>query len=103
MAENLSRVFHLFSNHGIKVNVVEASAVSIDVCVDDERSKVNALLDELKADYAAVYNENVEILSVRHHTPAAIERIIKDRDVLLEQRTRTTVRYIVRKDKGGER
>ena len=98
MGENLSRVFNFFSLHGIKVNVVEASAVSIDVCVDDERSKVNALLDELKADYTAVYNENVEILSVRHHTPAAIDRIIKDRDVLLEQRTRTTVRYIVRKE-----
>ena len=101
MGENLSRVFNFFSLHGIKVNVVEASAVSIDVCVDDERSKVNALLDELKADYTAVYNENVEILSVRHHTPAAIERIIKDRDVLLEQRTRTTVRYIVRKELKG--
>jgi aspartate kinase len=100
MGENLSRIFHFFSTYGIKVNLVEASAVSIDVCVDDERSKVNALLEELKYDYAAVYNEHVEILSIRHHTPEAIERIIKDRDVLLEQRTRTTVRYIVRKQPG---
>ncbi len=98
MGENLSRIFHFFSTLGIKVNLVEASAVSIDVCVDDERSKVNALLDELKSDYSAVYNEHVEILTVRHHTPEAIVRIIRDRDVLLEQRTRTTVRYIVRKE-----
>ena len=39
MDENLSRIFHLFMEHRIKVNLVEASAVSIDVCVDDERPK----------------------------------------------------------------
>ncbi|MCX6254625.1 MAG: aspartate kinase, partial [Bacteroidia bacterium] len=36
MGDNLSRIFHSFITHGIKVNIVEASAVSIDVCVDDE-------------------------------------------------------------------
>jgi aspartate kinase len=40
MGDNLSRIFHTFITHGIKVNLVEASAVSIDVCVDDERPKV---------------------------------------------------------------
>jgi aspartate kinase len=35
MGDNLSMIFHSFMIHGIKVNLVEASAVSIDVCVDD--------------------------------------------------------------------
>jgi aspartate kinase len=43
-----------------------------------------------------VYNDNVEVLSVRHYTPEAIERITKDREILLEQRTRSTVRFVVR-------
>jgi aspartate kinase len=98
MGENLSRIFHLFIMQGIKVNLVEASAVSIDVCVDDERPKVEALLNDLKADYSAYYNENVELLSIRHYTPEAIERITTGREILLEQRTRSTVRFVVRKD-----
>jgi aspartate kinase len=81
---------------GIKVNLVEASAVSIDVCVDDERSKVEALLTDLKIEYSAIYNENVEMLSVRHYTQEALERITKDREILIEQRTRSTVRFVVR-------
>jgi aspartate kinase len=97
MGENLSNIFHVFMAHGIKVNLVEASAVSIDVCVDDERVKVNALLDDLEQEYSVVYNENVEILSIRHYTTEAINRITADREVLLEQRTRHTVRYVVRK------
>ena len=97
MGDNLSRIFQLFHECGIKVNLVEASAVSLDVCVDDERSKVEILLDYLSEEYSAVYNEEVEILSIRHYTSEAIERITTGREILLEQRTRSTVRFIVRK------
>jgi aspartate kinase len=98
MGDNLSRIFHSFMGHGIKVNLVEASAVSIDVCVDDERSRIDSLIGDLKPEFSAIYNENVELLSIRHYTPESLNRIIKDREILLEQRTRSTVRYVVRKE-----
>jgi aspartate kinase len=98
MGDNLSRIFHTFITHGIKVNLVEASAVSIDVCVDDERAKVDSLLDDLKMEYSAVYNENVELLSIRHYTLEAMERITSGREILMQQRTRSTARFVVRKD-----
>jgi aspartate kinase len=96
MGDNLSRIFYTFIMHGIKVNLVEASAVSIDVCVDDERPKVESLLVDLTTEYSAFYNENVEMLSIRHYTPEAIERITSGRDIMLEQRTRSTVRFVVK-------
>ena len=98
MGDNLSRIFHSFMIHGIKVNLVEASAISIDVCVDDERTKVDFLIKDLKSEFAAVYNEKVEMLSIRHYTPEAMERITKGREILLEQRTRSTVRFVVRQE-----
>ncbi len=97
MGDNLSIIFQVFKGHGIKVNLVEASAVSINVCVDDERSKVDELLADLKTDYSAIYNKNVELLSIRHYTAEAIDRITAGREILLEQRTRNTVRFVVRK------
>jgi len=97
MGEILSRIFHLFEQNGIKVNVVEASAVSINVCVDDERKKVESTINELKPEFLITYNENAELLSIRHYTTEAIGRITKDREILLEQRTRNSVRFVVRK------
>jgi aspartate kinase len=96
MGDNLSTIFHSFIAHGIKVNLVEASAVSIDVCVDDERTKVEVLLADLKTEFSIVYNEKMELLTIRHYTPEAIELITKGRETLLEQKTRSTVRYVVR-------
>ncbi len=97
MGDNLSRIFYLFVRHGIKVNMVEASAISIDVCVDDDRVKVDSLINDLKTEFAAIYNDNLEMLSVRHYTDEAVDMITMGRDILLEQRTRSTVRYVVRK------
>jgi len=96
MGDNLSRMFHSFMQHGIKVNLVDASAVSINVCVDDDRAKIDNLLFDLKDEYSAVYNENVEVLSVRHYNEEAIGRIITGREVLLEQRTRSMVRFVTK-------
>jgi aspartate kinase len=98
MGDNLARIFHAFLVNGVKVNMVEASAVSLDVCLDDERRKVDAFIEAIKPDFQAVYNENVEMLSVRHYTPEALEQITRGREILLEQRTRSTVRFVVRKN-----
>jgi len=100
MGDNLGMVFQAFFANGVKVNLVQASAVSINVCVDDEREKVDALIEELRNDFKAVYNDETEILSIRHHTPEAIELITKNRDILLEQRTRRIVRFVMKKITG---
>jgi aspartate kinase len=97
MGDNLSRVFHAFLVNGVKVNLVQASAVSINVCVDDERDRVDALIEELRSDFKAIYNDDAEMLSIRHHTPEAIGLITRDRQILLEQRTRRIVRFVMKK------
>jgi aspartate kinase len=97
MGDNLSRVFHSFIMNGIKVNLVQASAVSINVCVDDERVKVDALIEDLRNDFKAIYNDEVEMLSIRHYTTEALDNITLGREILLEQRTRRIVRFVMKK------
>ena len=97
IGDNLGRIFHTFNRHKINVNVVEASAVSIDVCIDDEREKIGSLTEELKAEFDTYYNEGLELLSIRHYTPESVKLITAGKEILLEQRTRSTVRYVVRK------
>lgn len=96
MGDNLGRIFHSFMLLGITVNLVEASAVSLDVCVDDERSRIDKLISDLKPEFSTVYNENVEMLTIRHYTTDAVKRITEGRKILLEQRTRSTLRFVVR-------
>lgn len=97
LGDNLSRIFYLFVQHGIKVNLVEASAVSISVCIDDDRARIDSLMEDLKTEFNIIYNENVEMLTIRHYTGEAVNKITNKREILLEQRTRSSVRFVVRK------
>jgi aspartate kinase len=50
----------------------------------------------MKLEFALVYNEHVEMLTIRHYTEAAVKKITEDREIILEQRMRSTVRFVVR-------
>ncbi len=97
LGDYLSRVFCLLMQHGIRVSLVKASAVSISVCIDDDRPRVDSVMKDLNPEFTIIYNENVELLTIRHYTPGAVNKITINREILLEQRSRSTVRFVVRK------
>lgn len=96
LGDHLSQIFHVFMIHGVNVNIVHASAVSIDICVDDERQRVELLIEDIRKDHDLLYNEGVEMLTVRHYDNDAIKKITAGKTILIEQRTRRTVRFVVK-------
>jgi aspartate kinase len=96
MGDNLARLFHVMAQHGVKVNLVQTGAVSINICADHEEPKISKVLEELKKDYAILYNDGAEMLTIRHCTADAVSQMTGTREVLLSQLTRNTVRMVVR-------
>lgn len=96
MGENLAALFKILAYQGIKVNLVQAGAVSINICADHEEPKIGKVLEKLRKDYTILYNDGAEMLTVRHSTPEAVAAVTGGREVLLSQATRNTVRMVVR-------
>ncbi len=94
--ENLSLIFDCFAKHHVKVNMMQHSAINFSVCIDSDPRKLSALLDELRNNYRVLYNENVELFTIRYYDQPTIDRITKDRNILLEQRSRYTVQVVVK-------
>lgn len=101
MGENLGKIFHLFYKHGIKTNLVQASAVSIAVCVDRDMERISNLTSALKDEFSVLYNDNVEMVSLRYYDQEAIRRVTEGKTVLLEQRTRKAIRFVIKSDIQG--
>jgi aspartate kinase len=93
--ENLSQIFELLAQHHIKVNVMQNSAISFTICVDADRNSAMEALASLLENFSILYNENVELITIRHYNSAAIKRITKGRKILMEQKTRNTVHLVV--------
>jgi aspartate kinase len=93
--ENLSQVFSILANHHMKVNVMQNSAISFSICLDNNHYAVPAILKKLQKDFIVRYNDDAELYTIRHYNSAAIRKIASKRKVLLEQKTRTTVHLVV--------
>ena len=93
--ENLSQIFDLLAKHHIKVNVMQNSAISFTICVDSDHFTGPEVLEVLQGSFFILYNDNVELITIRHYNPAAIKRVTKGRKVLMEQKTRSTVHLVL--------
>lgn len=91
----LARIFDLLARYGMKVNLMQNSALSFSLCLDGAKGRFPELLGALSAEFDCVYNEGMDLVTIRHYTPAVVEQIVAGRTVLLEQRTRHTVQLVV--------
>jgi len=93
--DNLTFIFNAFANLGIHVHMMENSALNFSVCIPSDSSKLKALIEQL-SDFHVRYNDNVSILTIRHPKPMVMQQLLQYKEVLLEQRNRTTVRFVIR-------
>lgn len=95
--DHLSDIFSLFAHASVKINLMQNSAISFSVCIDNDNRKVPALLDTLKNRFRILYNEGLQLYTVRHYYPSTIESLTLGKQVLLEQRSRQTAQLVLRK------
>jgi aspartate kinase len=94
--KNLSIIFHILDKLNIKINMMQNSAVSLTVCFDFREDKVSKLLDTLKNDFKILYNQDLQLITIKNYTQDAINRVLANRDILVEQRTRHTYQIVVK-------
>ncbi len=93
--KNLSVIFETFFHHGTKINLMQNSAISFSICVENNQNKLPKLINELNKYYKVKYNENLELITIRNYSSEIIDKIVHQRKVILEQKSRVTVQLLV--------
>lgn len=96
MEENISEIFALLHKYKIKVSLIQNSAISFSVCVEDKFNNFQELVKILSKKFKVVYNENVSLYTVRHFDDAAMKMVEKDKTVLLRQMSRETLQVVTK-------
>lgn len=94
MEENISEIFRLFHKYQIKVDLIQNSAISFSVCVDNKFNNLEKLINQLKATFRVTYNTGVSLYTIRHFNDDAINKLERDKKILLKQTTRETVQIV---------
>jgi aspartate kinase len=96
--DNLSDIFEVFSKHGVKINLMQLSAISFSVCCDDYSEKIKALVAELQQQFKVLYNSGLELMTVRYYTQETLDILTTNKIILLEQRSRFTVQMVMKNE-----
>lgn len=94
---HLERIFQILAKHGLRVNLMQNTAISFRICVNDDISRVPLVIDELKRFYRIEIDADVELITIRYYDKKTIDRVLVNKIVLLEQRTEKTVQMVVKK------
>ena len=95
LEESLSHIFQIIHANRLKVSLIQSSAVTISVCVDNTRFVPQAI-EQLQDMYRVTWNENLSLLTVRGTTPEILKREQEGRDILLSQLTRRTAKLVIK-------
>lgn len=94
--DNLSKIYRLFHQHRVKINLIQNAAISFIACIDPVFDKLEALLSDLEQEYLVKRNEDLFLFTVRHYTQEVLREELKNRTVLLTQKTRQTIQIIAK-------
>ena len=96
MENHISEIFALFSKYKIKVNLIQNTAISFSVCIEDKYNNFEELRKVLAKKFKVSYNENVSLYTIRHFDENAAKVVETNKTILLRQISRETMQVITK-------
>lgn len=94
--ENLSDIFKRLASENARINVMQNSALSFTACMDIRPESLSKIVENLSADYIIKYNNDLELVTIRHYDQATIASLTRGKEIFMEQKTRQTVRIVMK-------
>ena len=92
---NLSDIFKILHDCKLKVNLIQNSALSFSVCLEDKFNNFETFLSKITPKYNVTFVNNVSLYTIRHASQNSIDLVSKKGLVLLKQSTKGTVQLIM--------
>ena len=93
---NISYIFQKLHDYQLKVNLIQNSAISFSVCIDDKFNRFNAFYEELKTQFKIDVQKGVDLYTIRHFDDKAISEIESKGKSLLTQVNKETSQIIIK-------
>ena len=80
----------------MKVHLIQNSAISFSVCVDDKFGNFSELKSVLSKKFKVTYNDNVSLYTIRHFNEQSADAVAKNKEVLVRQVSRETMQLVTK-------
>jgi aspartate kinase len=92
----VEELHQLFEKVKIKPNLSQNTAISLLCCFDNHAEKIDALASEASVIFDVEVEKNLSLLTIRHYDTPTIEKLTRNKIIVLEQKTITTLQALMR-------
>jgi aspartate kinase len=100
--DNLELILGFFAKNGLRINLMQNSAVSFQVCVNNDKTRVPSVVRDLEDHFNISWETNLELITIRYYDEDTIARVLVNKDKILEQRSKTTIQMVVKDLENGK-
>ena len=93
--ENLGDIFLKLSKINVTINIMQNSALSFSFLLDNQMQVADRIKEILEDAYIVKYNTDLELVTVRHYDQKTLDFVTKGKEILMEQKTRSTARFVL--------
>jgi aspartate kinase len=93
---NISYIFQKLHDYQLKVNLIQNSAISFSVCIDNKFNKFDAFFNDLKTAFKIDVQKEVDLYTVRHFNDKTLASITEKGNALLTQINKETAQIILK-------
>jgi aspartate kinase len=93
---NLEKIFGCFAKNGLKINLMQNTAINFKVCVNNDRTRIEPVIRDLRNDFDVSYEADLELITIRYYDDATVKRLMEGKELLLEQKSTKTIQMVVR-------
>ena len=94
---NLSYIFKKLHDYKLKVNLIQNSAISFSICIDNKFGNFDAFFTALKNEFKIEYQKDVDVYTIRHFNTKTKDTITKLGKTLLSQTNKETIQIVLKK------
>ena len=94
--DNLQEIFQVLAEQGLKVNLMQNTAVRFRICVNSDSMRISNVVSQLQSRFQILLQEHLELITIRYFDQATIDRVMVNKEIILEQRSQKTVQLLVR-------
>jgi len=92
----IGKIFDTLNKHHIKINMMQNTAISFSICVNDDLHRLDQLMKDLKGDFSIFYNKGLELITIKNFNESLIERMTDGKEIYMEQRSRKNYQVVVK-------
>ena len=75
---------------------MQNSALKFLLCINNDKRRLPKIIDQLESEFKVSYETGLELITIRYFDETTVERVLLNKDLILEHRDKKNIQFIVR-------